>query len=232
MLKLVVDRSAAVQSVALMQGSEIIAVKEWSDNYASAPIWLLESTQMVTNAGFSLEQIHCYICGLGPGSFSGIRSALATVQGLALPGNKLIKGVSSAASIALSIMTSTIPAVTVIGDARRNQLWHVTYCSAPDSQGLLLGSNRVPYHDKRDFTLTPAEQIVTILPPDTLIVSPDWLRLQPLLLSAFAPDRLLQKPVMPSVSCLGWLAHYSPANTNKTPQPIYLHPPVVSQPCK
>ena len=70
-------------------------------------------------------QLTRIIVGLGPGSFSGIRVALAAAQGLALPQRTPIVGVRSCDSVARQL-----PHVTRLGvfaDARRGEYYCTLY---------------------------------------------------------------------------------------------------------
>ena len=64
------------------------------------------------------EVTQCAV-GLGPGSFAGIRSALAFLEGFCAPRHVPILGISSAAAIVHEVGSDAI----VLGDARRGQYW-------------------------------------------------------------------------------------------------------------
>ena len=68
--------------------------------------------------------------GLGPGSFAGVRSSIACLQGMGLALGLRPKGFPSAALCALA---SGLPEVTVVGDARRNTLWAARFSVGPDA---------------------------------------------------------------------------------------------------
>src|SRR5260221_8316149 len=56
--------------------------------------------QALKAAGVEREQIECLVVGLGPGSYTGIRAAIALAQGWQLAREVKLLGVSSAEAIA------------------------------------------------------------------------------------------------------------------------------------
>lgn len=77
---------------------------------------LHEAMTLVKEDGDPLEQI---VVGLGPGSYSGVRQAIAAATGLAAATRARLSGVSSAA--ALDVNASRYQAV---GDARRGTFYY------------------------------------------------------------------------------------------------------------
>lgn len=74
--------------------------------------------------GWGISGINYFACGLGPGSFTGIRVGLATINGLAWSLHKPVIGVSTLDILAGNIDISGRPIVPVI-DAKRG----LVYCS-------------------------------------------------------------------------------------------------------
>ena len=140
---------------------------------------------------------HCAI-GLGPGSFAGIRSALAFLQGFAAPRRLPILGISSAAATA-KVAQAFLSAhdakgdLTILGDARRGHYW--VY-----AQGEM---RLVPY---AEFTLGTAGNAF----------SPEAERL------CLAGVR----PAIPMARAVGELALDPSIPKLSPPLPIYLHPAV------
>jgi len=75
-------------------------------------------------ADLSIEGIDYFACGIGPGSFTGMRVGLATIKGLAWVLKKPIVGISTLDILAKSVRDNNAYIVPAI-DAKRNLI----YCS-------------------------------------------------------------------------------------------------------
>ena len=177
-----------------------------------------------------LEGIERIVVGTGPGSFAGIRSALAFAQGYALgkPGMEVL-GLSSACAIAADFYShsqfpiphsqfpiphspSPIPhSLTVIGDARQGKLWIAEF----------EGCNLV-----REIYQIESSALQLQLHTSTVVISPDDKRIGSLLKETFG-DRYLGER-MPTAEGLRLFAEANPAILVKEPLPIYLNPAVRS----
>lgn len=175
-------------------------------------------------AGARPEHLTAFVAGVGPGSFSGIRSALALLRGLALPTGRPVAGVSTAAAAARAwrIDHPDDPGfVRVLGDARRGHIW--CFQEIDDPAELT--------HTAADFTLytrpgTPAAaDDAAALPPlsalptgetDGPILLADPARLAPLFPAA--PPAVATAQDLASLALAGLYAEDA--------DPIYLHPAV------
>lgn len=161
-----------------------------------------------------LEGIERIVVGTGPGSFAGIRSALAFAQGYALgkPGMEVL-GLPSACAIAATFFSqpSTSSCLTVIGDARQGKLWIAEF------EG---------YNLVKDIYQIESADLRLRLSTSTSIVSPDDKRIGSLLKETFG-DRYLGER-MPTAEGLRLFAEANPAILVKEPLPIYLNPAVRS----
>jgi tRNA threonylcarbamoyl adenosine modification protein YeaZ len=92
-------------------------------------IGLLE--EVLRQAKLEREQIDCLAIGLGPGSYTGIRAAIALAQGWQLaarPGGLKLLGVSSAECLAEQARAEgSSGRVHVVIDAQREELYLATY---------------------------------------------------------------------------------------------------------
>jgi tRNA threonylcarbamoyl adenosine modification protein YeaZ len=74
------------------------------------------------------EQIDCLAIGIGPGSYSGIRSAISLVQGWQLARPIKILGLSSVETLAAQAHAAAISgAVHIVIDAQRNEFYLAGY---------------------------------------------------------------------------------------------------------
>jgi tRNA threonylcarbamoyl adenosine modification protein YeaZ len=197
----------------------------WQGEPTRAPEWLEDVGRLLAGQNVSTDSLGGYVCGLGPGSFSGIRACLAALSGLALPEGRPVFGLASAAALALG-QSEVADQVTVVGDARRNRLWSVTYRVNADARRVQLFDGRTPSHTAADFHLVPAEKLADFVPSGTRVVSSDWDRLENVLRNTFAQNRLVQRCVYPKAADLGALAVADVHARVLEPLPIYLHPAV------
>ncbi len=87
---------------------------------------LAPTIQRVVGAvGLKIADIDYFACGLGPGSFTGMRIGLATIKGLSVVRNKPVIGISSLDILAKNAASSERLIVTAL-DARRSLI----YCSS------------------------------------------------------------------------------------------------------
>ncbi|MDO4528068.1 MAG: hypothetical protein Q4C03_04720 [bacterium] len=136
--------------------------------------------------------------GLGPGSFAGIRAAIACLQGLGIVWGLQPVGFPSAAIYAYA---SERKDVTIIGDARRNTLWSIQY-----------------HVDETGITAKGAFRLLkrATFQPDETMVSPDAGRLACFNL----PETTIKaSDLAPTLARL-----VTPLTPD--PLPIYLHPAV------
>lgn len=93
-----------------------------SDYRRSTPV--AQVSQLLNDARVIPGEIQCIAVGLGPGSYTGIRSALAIAQGWQLARTVKVGGVSSARVIAEVAWFSGVRGhVQVVIDAQRNEVY-------------------------------------------------------------------------------------------------------------
>ena len=167
---------------------------------------------LLSAAGASLSDIDGVAIGLGPGSFSGIRTALAFAKGLSLPGNHPVLGFPSATAMAREFFHASPDAsrVFLVGDARRDTFWLAE--GVQDAMSVSISC------------LPAAEALQRIAAsPDVPVLSPDFARLS----GKIAGLRLFpMEGGRPLAQALGELASLSPDRATVPPVPLYLHPAV------
>jgi tRNA threonylcarbamoyladenosine biosynthesis protein TsaB len=115
LLTLGVDTSTERRSVALLRGGRVLAESSGGLREGGSANLLADIDQVLGSAGVRLKEVGLYAAAVGPGSFTGLRSGLATVKGLALTTGKPALGVQTLHALAFCVrpaarVVSLIPA--------------------------------------------------------------------------------------------------------------------------
>ena len=229
---LVVERAYGNGSWALYDGRDRIAGARFGAGLPRAPGWFAEVVAGLSAAGVTPQSLDILLAGTGPGSFSGIRSVLAALQGLALPRGVPVLGLSSAAAIAhTAARVHGADVVAVVGDARRGTLWSAVYDCAPEEFRVHSSEFKVAAVNSstlQPFNLSTPAELLSAVPQGALVVSPEYTHLASVL-SALKGVRVVTEDVIPSAEDLADLYFSNPAAAVRDPLPIYLHPAVVTR---
>lgn len=236
MILFAVERSTANAGVALFKNGACIGEKIMVGEPARMPAWMQDVRDLLAECNIQVSEIQGLVTGLGPGSFSGIRAAIAGLQGLGLPNGITLKGVSSAAALAWRTLQNAPLGTTlaVLGDARRNQYWCGVF-QRDKQYGMVVvaDENRRPLtHTSDDFHLVPWSALAAIIPDNTVVLTPEWERLEKPLLQLGNKIRLVQGNQQPGVGDVAELALCNWNGARSEPSPIYLHPPVSVAPSR
>ncbi len=139
MITLCLETATARIGVALTKDSRLIA-----ETLLDAPGGLQNRLLMpaieraLADSMLHIEQIDLFACAVGPGSFTGVRTGIAAVQGLALALQKPCVGISTLAMLAMNCPQTTLPVYPLL-DARKQEVYvggyHVSTfpaCILPD----------------------------------------------------------------------------------------------------
>ena len=212
MVVLAIDRSTDVPSVALAANGKIVGRIFEGENARSAD-WPEKVKGFLSESSLSFCDLDRLVVGTGPGSFAGIRGALAFAQGLAI-GIRAKRSAGSADPIVYGLPSAMALAqdeglTAVVGDARRGLFWVVVY------EGARMVS---------DFRLVTREELATAVPETGTITTPDGVRIGALLAEMFGTR--FRGGRSPSAERLAHLAVAYPAALVPEPLPIYLSPAV------
>ena len=144
------------------------------------------------------------VVGTGPGSFAGIRSALAFAQGYAIGSNCEVLGLPSACALAEASRK-----IAVVGDARRGKFW----------VALFDGFSQVG-----DIFQVEREGLPGAVPEGFAVTTPDAVRIDSLLAETFRGRYIGGRT--PSEEGLRLFVEANQAILRPEPLPLYLNPAV------
>lgn len=126
---LAIETSTSLASVAITSGTAVIAETLFTCDRSLSARLVPEIDHLLTLAGLSISDIDLFSASIGPGSFTGVRCGVATIQGLALATGKPCAGFSSLALLAMNFPFNSHPVCTLL-DARKNEVYAALYdCS-------------------------------------------------------------------------------------------------------
>jgi tRNA threonylcarbamoyladenosine biosynthesis protein TsaB len=122
LLILSLDTSSRAGSAALLRDQVIVCEREGDASRTHGERLPGELMDVLRDAGVSIRDIDLFAVATGPGSFTGLRVGIATVQGLALPNGKLVAPVSTFDALLASVRDGRRP-VAVWIDAHRGEVF-------------------------------------------------------------------------------------------------------------
>jgi tRNA threonylcarbamoyladenosine biosynthesis protein TsaB len=127
MIILALEFSSDQRSVALARHGEVLASATETGGFRVTNAFAL-ITRVLAQSGLTREQIGVIAIGLGPGSYTGIRSAIAVAQGWQLARPVKLLGISSVEAIATRAQSESISGrIHVVVDAQRNEFYLSTW---------------------------------------------------------------------------------------------------------
>lgn len=182
MLTLFLDTSASSVGIALTRDGNLLAESLVNGGGRLQNCRLLpELERLLIMSDLRAADIDLFACCTGPGSFTGIRTAVATVQGLALATDAPCIGISSLAHLAMNAPHASLPVCPLL-DARKNEVYAGLY-----------RCNGLPEPLREDQAIVP-ELLLSSLEGPTLFLGDGARRYRDLIVShlgeraVFAPD--------------------------------------------
>jgi tRNA threonylcarbamoyladenosine biosynthesis protein TsaB len=134
---LALDTTSRNGSAALLEGEEVRAeTRRVAESHSS---WVVAAIpELLKTAGSAIPDIDAYVVAAGPGSFTGLRVGLATVQGLALAALRPCLGVTTLDALAW-LGRGHADTVVALVDAFRDEVYYGRY----DAAGRPIGESAV-----------------------------------------------------------------------------------------
>lgn len=128
---LAVEFSSEERSVALLRDGELVS--RVAEKGGRAAVGLVE--RALRAAGWEREEVETIAVGLGPGSYTGIRGAIAFAQGWQLGRGVNLIGVSSVECLAAQAQREKIfGAVNIVIDAQRHEFYLSRFEIGPNNR--------------------------------------------------------------------------------------------------
>lgn len=123
---LALDCSSPERSVALWNGHRVVASRRHREARQAALVSLIDQT--LTEAALSRKDVDTLAVGLGPGSYTGIRAAIAFAQGWELATGVRLLGISSVDVCAQQCLIQGLRGeVAVVIDAQRQECYLASF---------------------------------------------------------------------------------------------------------
>ncbi len=194
MITLALELSSRHGSAALLSGRELLREETWHEKDVRGQRVFQILPGLLAGAAVSIEAVDLFAVGRGPGSYSGMRVAIAAAQAFALPGQKTVFTVSSGEALAQEVAEAeNASRVAVVGDARRDTVWFGVFENG--GRGL---------SQIKPWTVCAPEKLAAELPPGTLVASPDRHKLAPVLKALNV--RTVETDCFPKARIVGELA--------------------------
>jgi tRNA threonylcarbamoyl adenosine modification protein YeaZ len=130
MKTLAIEFSSGLRSVAILFDGVLRAESSEGGGRDTHPFALIQSA--LAEAAAEREEVECLLIGLGPGSYAGIRQAIAIAQGWQLARGVKLLGIGSVDCVALAAWQDGIfGRLAVVVDAQQGEYYVAAYESAP-----------------------------------------------------------------------------------------------------
>jgi len=127
MISLFIETATARVGLALTRDGRLLA-----ESLLDAPgglqtaLLMPELQRLLTINNLTADKIDLFACAVGPGSFTGVRTGIAAIQGLALATKKPCIGISTLAMLAMNLPFATSQVCPML-DARKNEVYTALY---------------------------------------------------------------------------------------------------------
>jgi tRNA threonylcarbamoyladenosine biosynthesis protein TsaB len=174
--------------VALLAGDRLVAEIRSDDARLHSERLLPAIDRVLALADRRLDAVEAFAVSVGPGSFTGLRTGLATVKAFALDERCPVVGVPTLAALAANAAGADGPVAALL-DARRGELYAAA-CTRPGE----------PLPDLlADSVFTP-DALAAVLPPSATVVVGEGAEAGARRLGALRPDLRVLPPAFGSAS--------------------------------
>lgn len=134
MAELGIDTASQTIAVAVLEGDRVLAERRWRLETTASRELLAGIEAVLADAGIDRTAIEAIAVNVGPGAYTGLRSGVATAQGLALGLGIPLAGVARLEADAFPHLAPGVPVVAVHNAGRSGVAWAAyAPCDAPEA---------------------------------------------------------------------------------------------------
>lgn len=200
---LALETASEVSSVALWDEGRLLSDTQRLPRQQAQAI-LPQIQSLLAAAGVTLGQLDALAFGRGPGSFTGLRIAAATAQGLALAWDRPVIPVSSLHALAWAAQTQTQAShfLTLL-DARMGEVYWCAWQAGPESLQALMPESLHAPQAVRPPSLAAAQWVLA--GSGTPLVEP-WMQAAGCAVQTRLPDLLPEAAAVAHLAQAAWMA--------------------------
>lgn len=138
MLVLALDTTTKTGGMALLEGESLIESVTGDPSQPHAARLPADLLRLLARHGRDLSEVEVFAVAAGPGSFTGLRIGIATMQGLAFASGRPLVGVSALEALALSAAESFCEGPRAIAawmDGQRGEVFSAVYAVSVGARG-------------------------------------------------------------------------------------------------
>lgn len=132
---LALEFSSECRSVAVAEDGRVLGQADETGGSRTRAFALIEKA--LADARLEREQIDCLAIGLGPGSYAGVRVAIAIAQGWQMARPVRLLGISSVDALAFRAIPLAAARINFLIDAQRNEFYFAAYELGPTTWTVL-----------------------------------------------------------------------------------------------
>jgi tRNA threonylcarbamoyladenosine biosynthesis protein TsaB len=218
-----IDTSTALGSVALFEDGDLVAEQSQRVSNAHGESLLPMVAALFERVGWQPAQVERWGVGIGPGSFTGVRIAVATAKGIALATGAQLVGVTSLDALAEGLDDRGGAVVASVLAAGKGEV----FVQARREGKVVLGPSHVVLAEVGATLarIAGAEGPVVVAGEAASELDLSALGVRVILAVASPHD-------LPRASVIGRIAHARPADDADALEPLYVRPPEITLPKK
>ena len=217
---LAIEASANQLSIAVMVNAELVAARQHKAAHGHAVDIVPLSIETLNDAGMTFDVMTHVAAGCGPGSFTGIRVALAAAKGFCMAYQATgvgVSGLQALAHAATHVAPDIITPCLVLADTRRGPLYAQIFDAAAQPMGTIFEAS---------IQQLPHLIDTKIIGSDLRVIGTDRMAVADVLTMASISVAVPDIDEMPSASMVACVANEKIIKNQTAPlHPLYLADP-------